>query len=94
MIKIQQMHIVHPEHGSEDTQNEPVNDTVDSVGKDLGGQPHKYWGTVADENRIIYGIPCNSTRIIKFDTTTKQPDADADALIIMLMETYKLYYFL
>ena len=60
---------------------DPVNDTVESVGEDLGGQAHKYWGTVADENGIIYGIPCNSTRIIKIDPTpTIQCDADAGTI--------------
>jgi hypothetical protein len=46
----------------------PDNDTLSSVGDDLGGEgPFKYSGTVAGNDDCVYGIPYWSTHIVKFD---------------------------
>jgi hypothetical protein len=47
----------------------PDNDTLSSVGEDLGEEYCKYYGTVVGNDDYVYGIPNWSTRIIKFDTT-------------------------
>jgi hypothetical protein len=43
------------------------NDTLSSVGGDLGN--NKYRGTVVGNDEILYGIPILAKRIIKFDPT-------------------------
>jgi hypothetical protein len=50
----------------------PDNDTLSSVGDDLGGGWYKYRGTVVGNDDHVYGIPAYTTRIIKFDPT--KPD--------------------
>ena len=47
----------------------PNNDTLSSVGDDLGEGEFKYWGTVIGNDKCLYGIPDDATRIIKFDPT-------------------------
>jgi hypothetical protein len=47
----------------------PDNDSLYSVGDDLGGGWYKYSGTVVGNDDFVYGIPSNATRIIKFDPT-------------------------
>jgi hypothetical protein len=44
----------------------PDNDSLSSVGGDLGGA-YKYKGTVVGNDDYLYGIPDGSTRIVKFD---------------------------
>ena len=45
----------------------PDNDTLSSVGDDLGEGYRKYFGTVVGNDDRVYGIPYGETRIIKFD---------------------------
>jgi streptogramin lyase len=47
----------------------PANDSLSSVGDDLGKGEDKYMGTVVGNNDCVYGIPRRATRIIKFDPT-------------------------
>jgi len=46
----------------------PDNDTLSSVGDDLG-EGYKYRGTVVGNDDCLYGIPYWAKHIIKFDTT-------------------------
>ena len=43
----------------------PDNDSLSSVGDDLGGGGDKYRGTVVGSDDYVYGIPDEDTRIIK-----------------------------
>jgi hypothetical protein len=45
------------------------NDSLSSVGDDLGEERWKYFGTVVGNDDCVYGIPNKATRIIKFDPT-------------------------
>jgi hypothetical protein len=46
----------------------PDNDTLSSVGDDLGrGEYCKYSGTVVGNDDLVYGIPRHATRIIKYN---------------------------
>jgi streptogramin lyase len=45
----------------------PDNDSISSVGDDLGGGWGKYRGTVVGNDDFVYGIPYNATHIVKFD---------------------------
>jgi hypothetical protein len=45
----------------------PDNDSLSSVGDDLGGEYCKYSGTVVGIDDFVYGIPEDATCIIKFD---------------------------
>jgi hypothetical protein len=46
----------------------PDNDTLSSVGDDLGEGGFKYRGTVVgNEDDCVYNIPYIATRIVKFD---------------------------
>jgi hypothetical protein len=47
----------------------PDNDTLSSVGDDLGQGEFKYEGTVVGNDDCVYGIPDGATRIVKFDPT-------------------------
>jgi len=47
----------------------PDNDTLSSVGDDLGEGGFKYRGTVVGNDDCVYGIPHRATRIVKFDPT-------------------------
>jgi hypothetical protein len=47
----------------------PDNDSLSSVGGDLGGGEDKYCGTVVGNDDYLYGIPNNATHIVKFDPT-------------------------
>jgi hypothetical protein len=47
----------------------PDNDSLSSVGDDLGRGEFKYSGTVVGNDDRVYGTPYNAKRIIKFDTT-------------------------
>jgi hypothetical protein len=51
----------------------PDNDSLSSVGDDLGEGWDKYKGTVVGNDDNVYGIPYYATRIIKFDLTN--PDS-------------------
>jgi hypothetical protein len=48
----------------------PDNDSLSSVGDDLGREGYKYRGTVVGNDDCLYGIPHYTTRIVKFDPTT------------------------
>jgi hypothetical protein len=54
----------------------PDNDTLSSVGDDLGHGWWKYSGTVVGNDDCVYGIPSLATRIIKFDPTN--PDTTSN----------------
>jgi hypothetical protein len=45
----------------------PDNDSLSSVGDDLGVRGFKYTGTVVGNDNCVYGIPYYATRIVKFD---------------------------
>ena len=47
----------------------PDNDSLSSVGDDLGEGEWKYSGTVVGSDDYVYGIPYYAERIIKFDPT-------------------------
>ena len=47
----------------------PDNDSLSSVGDDLGQGEGKYRGTVVGNDNCMYGIPDKATRIIKLDLT-------------------------
>ena len=47
----------------------PDDDTLSSVGDDLGGGWGKYSGTVVGNDDYVYGIPNEARRIVKFDLT-------------------------
>ena len=47
----------------------PDNDSLSSVGDDLGEGSSKYNGTVVGNDNCVYGIPYHATRIVKFDPT-------------------------
>jgi hypothetical protein len=47
----------------------PDNDTLSSVGDDLGYRVGEYKGTVVGSDDYVYGIPYHNTHIIKFDPT-------------------------
>jgi hypothetical protein len=47
----------------------PDNDSLSSVGDDLGEGEWKYSGTVVGNDDFVYGIPKGAKRIIKFDPT-------------------------
>jgi streptogramin lyase len=47
----------------------PDNDSLSSVGDDLGEGWDKYSGTVVGNDDCLYGIPNHTTHIIKFDPT-------------------------
>ena len=53
----------------------PDNDTLSSVGDDLGGGCYKYEGTVVGNDDYLYGIPFEAKRIVKFDPTN--PDTNS-----------------
>ena len=44
----------------------PDNDTLSSVGDDLG-RGYKYGGTVVGNDDCVYGIPNEATRIVKYN---------------------------
>jgi hypothetical protein len=46
---------------------DPDNDSLSSVGDDLGQYGYKYSGTVVGKDDYVYGIPDEATRIAKFD---------------------------
>ena len=50
----------------------PDNDSLSSVGDDLGEGSGKYIGTVVGNDDCVYGIPFWEARIVKFDPT--KPD--------------------
>jgi hypothetical protein len=57
----------------------PNNDSLSSVGDDLGDEMYKYSGTVVGNDNCLYGIPYLATRIIKYnpadpDTTSTVGD--------------------
>jgi hypothetical protein len=64
----------------------PDNDSLSSVGDDLGGGwlMNKYCGTVVGNDDFVYGIPQDATRIVKFDpsnpdtTSTLGEEAEED----------------
>jgi hypothetical protein len=62
----------------------PDNDSLFSVGDDLGIGRYKYFGTVVGSDDYLYGIPQDATRIVKFDpsnpdtTSTVGEEADED----------------
>jgi hypothetical protein len=45
----------------------PDNDTLSSVGDDLGGGVYKYWGTVVGNDDCLYGIPHSAKRVVKYN---------------------------
>ena len=45
----------------------PDNDSLSSVGDDLGDEKFKYLGTVAGNDDCVNGIPFCASRIVKFD---------------------------
>jgi hypothetical protein len=45
----------------------PDNDSLSSVGDDLGEEEYKYSGTVVANDDFVYGIPEDATCILKFD---------------------------
>jgi streptogramin lyase len=45
----------------------PDNDSLSSVGDDLGEDEAKYTGTVVGSDDCVYGIPNAATHIVKFD---------------------------
>ena len=45
----------------------PDNDTLSSVGDDLGREGWKYSGTVVGNDDCVFGIPRDATRIVEFD---------------------------
>jgi hypothetical protein len=45
----------------------PDNDSLSSVGDDLGEKWEKYKGTVVGKDDYLYGIPYTATHIVKFD---------------------------
>ena len=47
----------------------PDNDSLSSVGDDLGEDDFKYRGTVVGNDKCLYGIPHWTTSIVKFDLT-------------------------
>ena len=47
----------------------PDNDTLFSVGDDLGGGWYKYSGMVVGKQYLVYSIPHETTPIVKFDPT-------------------------
>jgi outer membrane protein assembly factor BamB len=47
----------------------PDNDSLSSVGDDLGEGEYKYSGTVVGNDKCLYGIPLEARRIAKFDPT-------------------------
>ena len=46
-----------PESANRILKIDPTDDSFESVGEDLGNGYYKFWGTVADEDGFIYGIP-------------------------------------
>jgi streptogramin lyase len=62
----------------------PDNDTLSSVGYDLGEKWEKYRGTVVGKDDYVYGIPAEATCIVKFDpsnpdtTSTVGEEAEED----------------
>jgi hypothetical protein len=62
----------------------PDNDSLSSVGDDLGEEWYKYNGTVVGKDDYVYGIPSHATHIIKFDpsnpgtTSTVGEEAEED----------------
>jgi hypothetical protein len=62
----------------------PNNDSLSSVGDDLGYDDDKYSGTVVGNDDCLYGIPYWATRIVKFDpsnpdtTSTVGEEAEED----------------
>jgi hypothetical protein len=57
-----------PAHARRIMRLNPNNDTLSSVGDDLGRDEYKYSGTVVGNDDHVYGIPClDAKRIIKFD---------------------------
>ena len=59
-----------PSHARRIMRLNPDNDSLSSVGDDLGQGEGKYWGTVVGNNDRVYGIPYIATCIIKFDPTS------------------------
>jgi hypothetical protein len=47
----------------------PDNDSLSSVGDDLGGGRRKYSGTVVGNDDCVYGIPYLAKRIAKYNPT-------------------------
>jgi hypothetical protein len=47
----------------------PDNDSLSSVGDDLGEEEYKYSGTVVGNDDCVYGIPDGARRIAKFYPT-------------------------
>jgi hypothetical protein len=50
----------------------PDNDSLSSVGDDLGDGWWKYRGTVVGKDDHVYGIPQDATHIVKFDPTNSE----------------------
>jgi hypothetical protein len=59
-----------PSHAHRIMKLNPDNDTLSSVGGDLGeGGYGKYRGTVVGNDDCVYGLPYDVTRIVKYDPT-------------------------
>ena len=58
-----------PENSRRIMRLNPDNDSLSSVGDDLGEEGWKYGGTVVGNDDCLYGIPYDNTHIIKFDPT-------------------------
>jgi hypothetical protein len=58
-----------PSYARRITRLNPDNDTLSSVGNDLGEEGWKYSGTVVGNDDFVYGIPSRAKRIVKFDPT-------------------------
>jgi hypothetical protein len=68
-----------PAHARRIMRLNPDNDSLSSVGDDLGFGGFKYRGTVVGNDDCVYGIPYNATRIVKYnpadpDTTSTVGD--------------------
>jgi hypothetical protein len=58
-----------PSHARRIMRLNPDNDSLSSVGDDLGEQGFKYSGTVVGNDDRVYGIPFAATRMVMFDPT-------------------------
>jgi hypothetical protein len=58
-----------PYHARRIMRLNPDNDSLSSVGDDLGEERWKYSGTVVGNDDHVYGIPDDATHIVKFDPT-------------------------
>ena len=63
------MHLLYAKPCPSDHEIKPDNDSLSSVGDDLGDEEGnlKYRGTVVGNDDYLYGIPDGATRIVKFD---------------------------